>query len=118
MPHIDHETYEQWFRSWDWIQRHDATLRAALEQRRDNFVEAAREAMAGYKAGAFKEDPPDDGTILLMTHNGLKQAAQLFQEQAQNCVKALKALNRVTGDDYVYEIDWDYILGNTEEEKK
>lgn len=96
---LDRETYDEWRLARTFLSDHETTLRAALELRRDHFVETSKEARKAHQAGAGNEGG-------LITNNGYKQMAALFREQAEACVRTLKALNRVTGDEYDYEIDW------------
>jgi hypothetical protein len=107
MPTLDREDYDDWMRCKRLVNEHGTALWAALQQRREYFVEAATEARRSHLAGALSE-PAKPGTVLLMDNRGLQQAALLFKEQAERTVQAQKALSRA--DDIhgeVYDIEWE-----------
>jgi hypothetical protein len=107
MPTLEREDYDDWMRCKRLVNEHGTALYAALQQRREYFVEAATDAMRAHKAGALSEPAPE-GSILLMDNRGLRQAALMFKEQAERTVLAQKALARaddIHGD--VYDIEWE-----------
>lgn len=106
MPHLDPETFDTYRKAASLVSLHEGQFRQALERRRDYFVTAATDTRRAHLAGALSE-PAEEGHVLLLDNAGLQQVSLMFTLQAEATVRALKALNEATGEDYTYEIEWE-----------